>query len=125
MARILVVEDEDGVRQFAVRALREYGCLVHVSRSVEEAMAVFDEQGGAFDLIFSDVILPDGNGVDLALALLNRKKDLRLLFTSGYIDAQERWPEIRDRHLLFLQKPYPISALIESVVAVLKQSISR
>ncbi len=118
-SRVLVVEDEDGVRQFAVRVLREHGFRVYASRNVEEALAMFTEQRGDFELVFSDVVLPDGNGVQLAGLLRNRKPDMRFLFTSGYMDIQERWPEIRDQHWLFLQKPYPIKVLIESVVTVL------
>jgi two-component system cell cycle sensor histidine kinase/response regulator CckA len=119
-SRVLVVEDEDGVRQFAVRVLREHGFLVYASRTVEEALAMFAEQRGDFDVVFSDVVLPDGNGVKLAGMLRNRKPDMRFLFTSGYMDIQERWPEIKEQQWLFLQKPYPIKVLIDNIVAALK-----
>lgn len=120
MSRILVVEDEDMVRQFAARALKDRGFLVYSSRTVAEAMETFTEQRGAFDLVFTDVVLPDGNGVDLAKAVRSRKPDVRLLFTSGYMDVRDRWPEIVDQQWLFLQKPYPVAPLIENVIAALK-----
>ncbi len=117
---ILVVEDEDCVRQFAARALKDFGFRVFAARNVQDGLAMFDEQEGAIDLVFADVVLPDGNGVDFVRQIRSRKPEMRALLTSGYMDIQERWPEIKNRRWLFLQKPYPISTLIETMISALR-----
>ncbi len=121
-ARILVVEDEEGVRRFAVTVLKDHGFRIMAAQTVAEALSIYEKQGGAFDLVFTDVVLPDGNGVELARKIRKLTPTMNLLFTSGYMDIHERWPEIRDQRLLFLQKPYPILKLIETVVAALRNS---
>jgi PAS domain S-box-containing protein len=117
--RLLLVEDEDGVRDFAIRTLRRYGYDLLVASSLEEARQLFSEGPDGIDALFTDVVLPDGNGLDLAEELRARKPGLRLLFSSGYMDDKSRWPMIRDRGYRFLQKPYPIQDLLAALREVL------
>jgi PAS domain S-box-containing protein len=117
--RILLVEDEAGVRDFALSALRQYGYDPIPASSYAEAETVFAEHEGRFDLLFTDVVLTDQTGLDLAATLRRKRPDLRLLFTSGYMDEKSRWPVIRDRGYPFLQKPYPLDSLLRTLRAVL------
>ncbi|MEI6147491.1 MAG: PAS domain S-box protein [bacterium] len=116
--RILVVEDEDSVRQFAVRLLKDRGYEVFSAKTGREALAIFAEQRQAIDLLFSDVVLPDINGLDLALQLRREKQGIRLLLTSGYMDEQSRWPAIQREQIRFIQKPYPGRELLSVVQAL-------
>ncbi len=119
--RILLVEDEDGVRDFAMSALRKYGYQPVAAESAARAHEVLAREEGRFDLLFTDVVLPDQNGLDLAAEIRAGRPDLRLLFTSGYMDEKSRWPVIRDRGYPFLQKPYPLERLLRTIHSVLAQ----
>ncbi len=110
--RILLVEDEDAVREFALRALREGGYTVYEANGADQAMEVFDGERGNFDLVFSDVVLPDRSGIGLATDLLAKKPGLHILLASGYTDQKSQWPAIREKGYRFLQKPYSLPDLL-------------
>lgn len=113
--RILLVEDESGVRDFAISALRKYGYQPSAADSCATAKDLFNHAVEPFDLLFTDVVLPDQNGLELAEALLKKQPNLRVLFTSGYMDEKSRWPMIRDRGYPFLQKPYSLDRLLQAL----------
>ncbi len=113
--RILVVEDEGAVRELAVKVLRQSGYEVLEAGTVAEALSVFEEQEGHFDLIFSDVILPDHTGIRLAEMLLEMKPDLPFLLSSGHADDRSRYATIRGKGLAFLRKPYSLPDLLRTV----------
>ena len=122
--RILLVEDELDVRQFAATALREYGYVVFEVASVKEAQRVFEEENHNFDLVFSDVILPDKTGLQLVDEMLLVKPNLRLLLSSGYSDYKSRYSEIKKRRFRFLQKPYGVIELLKSIKEVIQKEVS-
>ena len=113
--RVLVVEDEPVLRMAAETALTKANYRVFGAASGQEALKVWDEQEGGIDLLLTDLSMPEGmSGVQLAEQLVRRKPGLKVILTSGYA------PEMVDHNLrvqdtLFIQKPYPLSALPESV----------
>ncbi len=113
--RILLVEDDEKVRSFAARALVANGHQVFEAGDVAEALALFRREKGRFDLLFSDVVLPDENGLELANRILSLKPELPVLLCTGYADDKAHWPLIRERGLPFLQKPYALAALLKAV----------
>jgi PAS domain S-box-containing protein len=113
--RILLVEDEQGVREFAVRALRANGYEVVEAVSAAEATEIFEREGGKFHLLFSDVVLGDQSGLDLVERFLKRRPELGVLLSSGYMDEKSQWPVIRERGYSFLNKPYFLSDLLKAV----------
>ncbi len=117
--RLLLVEDEAEVRDFARRALTHSGYHVVVAADAEQAQAIFDAGHGAFDLVVSDVVLPGKSGVLLADALRSTQPQLRVLLTSGYVDRKSQWRVIRDRGFPFLQKPYSLFRLLHAIQRVL------
>lgn len=119
--RILLVEDEPGVRDFAFSALRKYGYEPYAAENAADADLLFTELNGEIDLLFTDVVLPDHTGLELAAALRAKKPGLRLLLTSGYMDEKSRWPIIRERGYPFLQKPYPLQSLLTTIRQTLDQ----
>ena len=110
------------MRDFAVRALRNHGYQVRAVGSCQAAADLFAAEQGRFDALFTDVVLPDRNGLELAEELLARKPDLRVLFTSGYMDDKSRWPTIRQRGFRFLQKPYPAQELLRTLREVMEEA---
>ena len=110
--RVLLVEDEDGVRNLAARILRARGYLVTPARNAAEAEAIWSKAEGQFDVVLSDVVLPDGNGLDLVERWTSSGSRSGIILSSGYTDERARWPHIAERGYLFLQKPYPASELL-------------
>jgi len=71
-----------------------------------------------FDLVISDVVLPDGNGLDLVEMFLKIKPDIKVLLSSGYTDKKSQWPKIQEKGYPFLQKPYALFNLLMVVKEV-------
>ena len=118
--KILLVEDDHGVRKFAQKVLERYGYNIYIARSVEEALVVYSRNNGEFDLIFSDVILTDRTGLDLAQELLLQNKELVFLFASGYTGHKSHGEMIDKMGFRFLQKPYSIKDLLSAISSILK-----
>ncbi|MFQ5428270.1 MAG: PAS domain S-box protein [Thermodesulfobacteriota bacterium] len=118
--RVLLIEDDIRVRSVAVDALRENGYTVFQAGSGEEAMEIFRGEAEGFDLIFSDVVLPDCNGVDLVEKIIEERPAEKVLLTSGYVGDKARWDLINERGYRFLQKPYSLADLFETVDSVIR-----
>lgn len=118
--KVLVVEDEDVVRQLATRLLANNGYQVTAAADAEEAISAFEMQGDGFDLLFSDVILPGKNGVWLADMLRQRQPELPVLLTSGYNELKD-WRSIKRNGYEFMSKPYSLPDLINEVSKMLDQ----
>jgi two-component system NtrC family sensor kinase len=113
--RILLVEDETGVRLLAQRLLQENNYSVTAAASTSEALKLFESATVPFEMVFSDVVLPDGNGLDLVEKLLQRQPTLRVVMASGYTDERSRWSAIQARGFRFLSKPYPVATLLRAI----------
>ena len=110
---VLIVEDQEGAREFTRRALEKMGFDVTAAGNAYEAMLLFQQKNGGIDMVISDVELPDLTGIELVDQLIEKKEDLKILLCSGYTDEKSRWPVIRERGFRFLQKPYGFSELVE------------
>ncbi|MFH0925140.1 MAG: PAS domain S-box protein [bacterium] len=113
--KVLLVEDEGDVADFITTTLINNGYKVFKTKDAEEAISTFFRQKKAFDLIFSDVVLPGMNGVELVDRLSSQKSGIKILLSSGYIDEKSRWSIIHDREIKFLQKPYTVEGLLRAV----------
>ena len=112
---ILVVEDQGKVARVAERILTSHGFKTRVVNSVAETYAVLDDPDAKYDLIFCDVVLGDGNGVELAETISAQNPGMRFLFASGYVDERSRWASIKQHGWKCLIKPYPASDLLAAV----------
>lgn len=113
--RILLIEDEDSIRNLASRILRTRGYHVIPTRNLAEAEAAWQDKTEPFDIVFSDVVLPDGSGLDFANKISDHATRPGIILSSGYADACTRWPIILERGYLFLQKPYPKNELLRVI----------
>ena len=116
---ILLVEDEDKVRESTQKALEKCGYRIIATRNVQEAIDAFRKESGRFDLVLSDVVLSDRTGIELAEELLALVPSVRILLSSGYTDQKSQWPIILEKEYRFLQKPYTLSDLLKAVQAAL------
>ncbi len=104
--RILVVEDDDMVREHAERLLRRLGYQVEIAANGDQALAVL-KQDDQFDLLFTDVIMPGQlNGPALVREALRIRPDLKVLYTSGYTENAIVHHGRLDEGVLLLSKPY-------------------
>ena len=90
MARILIAEDEESLRGLVQRALSESGHDAVVAADGAEALDVLTRDGGAFDLLLTDIKMPIMDGIALALAAARDHPDLTILLMTGYADQRER-----------------------------------
>jgi len=104
--RVLLVEDNPGVREAAEKTLAELGYRVHAVPDAAAAMAWL-ERGEAVDLLFTDLVMPGPmNGRDLAGAALARRPGLKILLTTGYAEAAVQNGNGNGVHPHFIGKPY-------------------
>jgi two-component system cell cycle sensor histidine kinase/response regulator CckA len=114
---VLVVEDDDSVRELAVAILGMAGYRVLAVGSGADALALPpDEQ---IDLLLTDVIMPGLDGPALAVQLTAARPGLRVVFVSGYPSDMAMRPGATNERATFLQKPYSISQLSATVRAAL------
>ncbi len=111
--RILIVEDEDMVRAVAERALVRQGYVVETARDGEEGLALFAE-GKKYDLIVSDVVMPNMDGPAMARQLRSQYGSINILFMSGYAEEQLR-QSINLDNVFFLPKPFSVQQIAEAV----------
>jgi two-component system, cell cycle sensor histidine kinase and response regulator CckA len=113
--RILAVEDAEGVQEFLRSALSENGYIVFIASNSTEALSIFRKHRGRFDLIFSDVVLPDKSGIELVEILQKENPDLNILLSSGYTDHKSQWTVIQNRRYPFIHKPFSLYDLLKTV----------
>ena len=106
---ILLVEDNEVVGQFARGLLEELGQVVTWVENGKAAMDVLETSAAKFDLIFSDVIMPGMNGLELAREIAGRWPQLAIVLTSGYSHVLA---EESGHGFELLRKPYSMEALM-------------
>ncbi len=119
--RILIVEDEESTLDFIKAALGENGYTVFAAPTVREALMLFNRENGNLDLVFSDVVLPDGSGIELVEKISREKPGITFMLTSGYAEDKSHLPLIRARGYRFLQKPYTLYDLLAAVKNALER----
>jgi signal transduction histidine kinase/CheY-like chemotaxis protein len=115
---ILVVEDEQRVRHYAVDALRELGYTAISAASPLEALKALDEQP-QITMLFTDIVMPEMTGRQLADAALAKRGDLKVLFTTGYTRNAVVHNGMIDVGVAFLPKPYGMGDLARKIRDVL------
>ena len=117
---VLLVEDEDAVRRWMARTLRERGYTVIEARDGVEALACAEAQGSAIDALATDVDMPRLSGIELARHLSVRRPDLRVLFFSGSSQERLEGPDSCVEGSRFLQKPFSSEALLGALRGLLE-----
>jgi two-component system cell cycle sensor histidine kinase/response regulator CckA len=113
--RVLLVEDEDAVRSFAIEALKRQGYEVIAASTGQEGLELYDANDGRVDLIVSDVIMPEMDGPTLYRELAKRRSDLKIIFMSGYPDDAFKNTLDESMPFAFLQKPFSLAQLATKV----------
>ncbi len=114
---ILIVEDDESIRQIAFTILDAYGYRVTAVPGGQEAISLFKlEPTPVFDLLVTDVIMPEMDGLTLARRIQElHTPGLRTLFISGYLGNTETVQAVADYNLPFLEKPFTLDDLTRKV----------
>lgn len=116
---ILVVEDNDLVRQYAISQLRDAGYQVLAAADGHQALNWL-ASAQQIDLLFTDVLMPGGlSGYELAQQAKQLRKNLPVLYTSGYTEKALTDEEIQNGSIAILNKPYHRAALLNRVAQML------
>ena len=116
---ILVVDDDPGIQRLAAQVLRTEGYNVLVASDTPEALHVSNEYKSDIDLVLTDIMLPSGNGISLASALLAKRPDTQVLYMSGFTaDAIQAVQYEAGPNGGFLEKPFLPRTLIERVRSI-------
>ena len=120
-ATVLLVEDEDQVRDFIRLTLEDMGMRVICAADGTEALSAYDEHGGAFDLLVTDLVMSRLGGAAVARTLRGRNPDLPTVLMSGYQPEKETLDDLlgEGRRIVFLRKPINPDELAETVHALL------
>jgi two-component system cell cycle sensor histidine kinase/response regulator CckA len=120
VGQVLLVEDEDAVRMFSARALRNKGYQVHEANSGEAALAVFaDPTTPPIDLLITDVIMPQMDGPTLVMEVRKTQPELKVIFISGYTEDKVRSQFASNEEIHFLPKPFTLKQLAVKVKEVM------
>ena len=117
--RILLVDDEQGVRDYTAQVLADAGYAVETAARADEAEALLRTE--PIDLLITDIVLPGRDGVELARLLRRLQPDAKVLFTTGYTRhiAPELLPDAE-----ILDKPYQRDGLLHAVLHVLGAEVA-
>jgi CheY-like chemotaxis protein len=111
---VLLVEDEEPVRDLTETVLTSYGYKVVVTQNPEHAMTIA-ESGIQIQLVLTDVVMPSMSGRELVRRLMTKHPHLRVLYMSGYTDDIITNGGVLEAGLAFLQKPFTPAALAKKV----------
>jgi PAS domain S-box-containing protein len=117
---VLVVEDEESVRNLAMRILQGYGYQVLTAANGQEALEIFERHDGPIHLILTDVVMPRMSGKELAVRMGDLQPGIKVLFMSGYTDNAIVHHGILDKGIAFIQKPFTPEGLARKVNEVLE-----
>lgn len=117
--RILFVEDEAPLREAVTECLLEDGFRVSACGSIAEARRIFASEAGRFDIVLSDVMLPDGNGAEFVMEAKKIRGDMKALLISGYAADINLDGDTWSDGTPFLAKPFKIGVLMRRIREVL------
>jgi len=113
---LLVVEDEASVRRLMVRTLRTWGYRVLEAANGQLALTLWKECAGKIDLLFTDMVMPEGmTGLELSEKLRAEKPDLKIIISSGYCAEIAETSRIAAAGITYLPKPYQLSLLGKAI----------
>jgi DNA-binding response OmpR family regulator len=115
MARILIVEDDDNVREFVSRALTLKGHEIMKAEDGGLGLEIIQEENGKFDLMLSDIKMPVMDGIGLSLAVGAQFPKVTILLMTGFADQRERAHGLDELVYDVITKPFSLDILLKKV----------
>jgi len=122
--KILLVEDDEGVRNFTVDALENYGYKVSEAIDGKNAIELISIKNLKVDLVITDIIMPEINGKEFVSRMQDKLSSSKILFVSGYTYEHLLRDGTLDEKLNFLQKPYSINKMLKTIRKILDEDKS-
>ncbi len=116
---VLVVEDEESLRELSKRLLQRHGYNVLIAVDAAEALRLF-EDNPSIDVLLTDVVMPGASGPELTRQLIEQRPALRVIYMSGYTEEAIVQHEVIRSGVAFLNKPFTFEALGEKIREVLE-----
>jgi two-component system, cell cycle sensor histidine kinase and response regulator CckA len=120
-ATILLIEDEDDLRDLTARSLRKPGFEVLEARTGREALGVYQANFDRVDLIITDIVMPEMTGPEVIQDIREKYKEaqIKVLYLSGYSASDLNVDGIDQKSSSFLEKPYTTKLLLSEVRRIL------
>lgn len=112
---ILFIEDEPEVVKITKNLLINSGYRVDAVMNAKDALQKFREDVNRYDLVLSDVVLPDMNGMEMVSKMFNMRDDIAVILCSGYTDEKSKRKMIIKKNIPFIQKPFNLEALLKNI----------
>ena len=120
MASILIAEDDKAVREFVTRALRQQG---HDVTAVGDGIQALEElERGRFDMLLADIVMPEMDGIALALKLSKDHPDLPILLMTGYAAERQRAHNLDALIHDVISKPFTLRQICDAAEEVLRRN---
>jgi two-component system cell cycle response regulator CpdR len=119
MSRVLIVDDEDSMRQLVARALAMDGHDIMTASDGAEALEILGSTDSAFDLLLTDIQMPIMDGIALALAAARDFPDLTILLMTGFADQRERASGLNAIAYDVITKPFSVADIRTAVADAL------
>ncbi|WP_316863056.1 response regulator [uncultured Cohaesibacter sp.] len=119
MARILLTEDDDGVRMFVQRALMMDGHSVATAEDGTDALEVLSESDDSFDLLLTDIQMPEMDGIALAKSAAKSWPDMTILMMTGFAEQRERCDSLSVIVHDVVSKPFSLAEIRSAVKGAL------
>jgi len=116
---VLLVEDEEQVRELARRVMERAGYTVLAAEDAESAVALADRHAGHIHLLITDLVLPGVSGRELAARLGIHRPAIKVLYVSGTTDDAMGRLRVLDPGTAFLEKPFSLEGLLREIQQVL------
>ncbi len=121
---VLFAEDDDTLRSLTARYLEHHGIHVCTCANGLEAYRCFVDHG-RFDLLLTDILMPEMDGLDLTRLLRQIRPTLPVLFVSGFTPQPLRFEDFLSGPTIFLPKPYPLSQLLDTLFRLWSLSLAQ
>jgi two-component system cell cycle sensor histidine kinase/response regulator CckA len=122
---VLLVEDDDDLREILTHALEGSGFHVLKPVTPEEAISIVKQYSGEIHIVITDVVMPQKSGPEIAKEIRALRPKIQVLFISGYLDDRLEQFGIKSQGNYCLQKPFSSEALISRVERILQSKGSQ
>ncbi|MCK1542611.1 response regulator [Bradyrhizobium sp. 147] len=119
MPKILIADDEDSMRTLVARAIAMDGHETVTAQDGAEALEILNREGGAFDLLLTDIQMPVMDGIALALSAARDFPNLTILLMTGFADQRERASNLNALVHDVVTKPFSVADIRTAVADAL------
>ena len=119
MARILLAEDDESMREFLAKALHRAGHEIVPVSDGSEGLDALGEEAGRYDLLLTDIVMPGVDGIELARRAAEIDPGLKIMFITGFAAVALNAGQAAPKQAKVLSKPFHLRDLVDEVARVM------